>query len=71
MTSLGSFTTRLRHKRMQNPTERIPLTEICECETASSREKRILKNAVQLYRYIQLQPAVARLHKKEMQLCKL
>ena len=51
MTSLSSFTTRLRHNRIQNPTERIPVTEIYECETATSREKRILKNAVQLYRY--------------------
>ena len=51
MTSLGSFTTRLRHNRIQNPTERIHLIEIYECETATSREKRILKNSVQLYRY--------------------
>ena len=48
---LAFFTTRLRHNRIQNPTERIPLTEIYECETATSREKRILKNAVQLYCY--------------------
>ena len=27
------------------------MTEISECETATSREKRILKNAVQLYCY--------------------
>ena len=51
MTSLGSFTTRLRHNRIQNPTERIPLIKIYECERATSREKRILKNAVQLHRY--------------------
>ena len=29
----------------------IPLTEIYECETATSSGKRILKNAAQLYRY--------------------
>ena len=72
MTSLGSFTTRLRDNRIQNPTERIHLIEIYECETATSREKRILQVKIQFNSIvIQLKPAVARLHKKEMQLCKL
>ena len=72
MTSLGdsSLTTRLGHNRKQNRTELIPLTEIHECETATWTDKRILKYAVQLYRY-STEAAVARLHKKEMQLCKL
>ena len=51
MTSNGSLTTRLRHNRIQNPNERIPLIKIYEWERATSREKRILKNAVQLYGY--------------------
>ena len=51
ITSLGVLQLPFSHNRIQNPTERIPLTEIYECETAISREKRILKNTVQLYRY--------------------
>ena len=37
--------------KIQNRTEPIPLTEIHESEMAASSGKRILKNAVQLYRY--------------------
>ena len=46
------------------------MTETYECETATSRENEFLKmqyNSI----VIQLKPAVAWLHKKEMQLCKL
>ena len=42
----SSFSTRLGHNRQQNRTELIPLTEIYECETATSSG-----NKAELHRY--------------------